>query len=272
MRRALASIQRSSSWSGMSRRRPRPMIRRSLTTCSSKKSTLTPRVSAASVFESARRRSGEEGSREPPWRSAGFVAMFSKSRERPRHPPTSSSSRCRERSERRTPTAGPFPTDFPTAAAGADNLRRVLGLRPNPGRLQNRQGVATRRLEGSIPSPPREGRSFPRAARVAPGRGRRAREVGTEGEWEAAGRGEAERQEGAGRREEEADAEEPPGEDEDRAREGGGGGQSRRRAHAQGARGTGAQARRQGPLEDGEGRAEARRRAREVTTDATRVA
>src|SRR5215218_3194895 len=84
------------------------------------------------------------------------------------------------------------------------------------------------------------------------------------GHLQAARGGTSEREEGAVRRQAEADAEEPRQGDAQRPRQGGRRGASRRLAHAQGARGRGPPARDPRALEDGQGRAQARRRAREV--------
>jgi hypothetical protein len=59
------------------------------------------------------------------------------SRQIPRDPPPNCPQRARPARPRTTPEFARmkrpnFPTDFPTAAAHADNLRPVLGLRPNP--------------------------------------------------------------------------------------------------------------------------------------------
>src|SRR3954447_8312706 len=93
----------------------------------------------------------------------------------------------------------------------------------------------------------------------------RTRVDGTHGHSKATTGVPQERQEGAGGREAEANAEEAAEQDQDGARQGVRGRAARRRADTQGARSSGPQARNQGPFEDGQGRAEARGVAREVT-------
>jgi hypothetical protein len=86
---AFASSQRWSSPTGIRRRRPRRTTRNSCMTCSSRKSTLTPRASAASHFESARRPSkpvpGCDASSSRARRAAMQVRRTSRDVPTPRH-------------------------------------------------------------------------------------------------------------------------------------------------------------------------------------------